>query len=151
MSYSKKHSSKGIAKNSECLEEQNIGNDHCLTEQIKLIECLQKEYFLAEEQGNELTETNLAKKDKKLHDIIKKRSLQNIIEGNEALDIMARDYEEIIVQHLQSIDNLMKKTICVDDINKLLTNTKVELATVLRRQILNNNIDKINRLGIYYN
>lgn len=96
-------------------------------------------------------ETNLAKKDKKLQDIIKKRSLQNIIEGNEALDIMARDYEEIIVQHLQSIDNLMKKTICVDDINKLLTNTKVELATVLRRQILNNNIDKINRLGIYYN
>ncbi|KAE9545200.1 hypothetical protein AGLY_000743 [Aphis glycines] len=143
MSYSNKYSLKGIAKNSECLEEQNIGNDHCLTEQYKLIECLQKEYFLAKEQGNEITETNLAKKDKKLQDIIKKRSLQNIIEGNESLDIMARDYEEIIVQHLQSIDNLMKKTICVDDINKALTNTKVELTTVLQRQILNNNIDKI--------
>lgn len=103
------------------------------------------------EQGNEITETNLAKKDKKLQDIIKKRNLQNIIEGNESLDIMARDYEEIIVQHLQSIDNLMKKTICVDDINKALTNTKVELTTVLQRQILNNNIDKISRLGIYYN
>jgi len=47
MSYSNKYSLKGIAKNSECLEEQNIGNDHCLTEQYKLIECLQKEYFLA--------------------------------------------------------------------------------------------------------
>ncbi|XP_027842180.2 uncharacterized protein LOC114123418 [Aphis gossypii] len=151
MFYSNKYSLKGIAKNSECLEEQNIGNDHCLTEQYKLIECLQKEYFLAKEQGNEITETNLAKKDKKLQDIIKKRSLQNIIEGNESLDIMARDYEEIIVQHLQSIDNLMKKTICVDDINKALTNTKVELTTVLQRQILNNNIDKISRLGIYYN
>ncbi|XP_025200913.1 uncharacterized protein LOC112598599 [Melanaphis sacchari] len=151
MSYSNKYSLKGIAKNSECLEEQNIGNDYCLTEQYKLIECLQKEYFLAKEQGNEVTETNLAKKDKKLQDIIKKRSLQNIIEGNEALDIMTRDYEEIIVQHLQSIDNLTKKTICVNDINKALTNTKVELTTVLRQQILNNNIDKISGLGIYYN
>jgi len=83
--------------------------------------------------------------------VIKKCNLQNIIERNEALDTIARDYEEIIVQHLESIDNLMRKTIRVDDINKALTNTKVELTTVLRQQILNNNIDKISRLGIYYN
>jgi len=83
--------------------------------------------------------------------MIKKRNLQHIIDENEALDIMARDYEETIVQHFQSIDNLMKKTICVDDINKALTNTKVELTAVLRQQILKNNTDKIDRLGIYYN
>jgi len=47
MSYTNKYSFKGITKNLECLEEQNISNDQCLTEQYKLIECLQKEYFLA--------------------------------------------------------------------------------------------------------
>lgn len=83
--------------------------------------------------------------------MIKKRNLQHIIDENEALDIMAIDYEETIVQHFQSIENLMKKTICVDDINKVLTNTKVELTAVLRQQILKNNTDKIGRLGIYYN
>lgn len=89
-------------------------------------------------------------KDKQLQDMVKKRCLQNIIEGNEGLDIMASEYEEIIVQHLQSIDNLTKKIICVDELNKELTNTKVELTTVLRGQILNNNIEQICRLGIYY-
>jgi len=83
--------------------------------------------------------------------MIKKRNLKHIIDENEALDIMAIDYEETIVKHLQSIDNLMKKTTCVDDINKALTNTKVELTAVLRQQILKNNTDKIGRLGIYYN
>ncbi|XP_022165295.1 uncharacterized protein LOC111030205 [Myzus persicae] len=152
MSYTNnKYKTKGIAKNVECLEERNITNDHCLTEQYELIECLHKEYFLANEQGNEVIENNLANKDKKLQDMIKKRILQNIIDENEALDIMAKDYEETIVQHLQSIDDLTKKTICADDINKALTNTKVELTTVLRQQILKNNSDKISRLGIYYN
>ena len=47
MSCTNKYSFKGIAINSECLEERNISNEHCLTEQYKLIECLQKEYFLA--------------------------------------------------------------------------------------------------------
>lgn len=48
MSYTNnKYKIKGIVKNLECLEEQNFTNDHCLTEQYKLIECLQKEYFLA--------------------------------------------------------------------------------------------------------
>jgi len=48
MSYTNnKHKTKGIIKNLECLEERNITNDRCLTEQHKLIECLQKEYFLA--------------------------------------------------------------------------------------------------------
>ncbi|CAI6345416.1 unnamed protein product [Macrosiphum euphorbiae] len=152
MSYTNnKYKIKGIVKNLECLEERNFTNDQCLAEQYKLIECLQKEYFLAKEQGNEVTEVNLANKDKKLQDMIKKRNLQHIIDENEALDIMAIDYEETIVQHFQSIENLMKKTICVDDINKVLTNTKVELTAVLRQQILKNNTDKIGRLGIYYN
>jgi len=116
-----------------------------------MIISIHNKFILFTEQGNEVLESNLANKDKKLQDMIKKRSLQNIIDENEALDTMARDYEETIVQHLQSIDNLIKKTNCVDDINKALTNTKVELTSVLRQQILKNNTDKIGRLGIYYN
>lgn len=47
MSYNNKYSFKGIAKNTECLEGRNISHNQCLIEQYKLIECLQKEYFLA--------------------------------------------------------------------------------------------------------
>lgn len=46
--YSKQYITKGIAINSKCLNERNIGNDKCLTEQYKLIECLRKECFLTE-------------------------------------------------------------------------------------------------------
>jgi len=48
MSYTNnKYKTKGIAKTSECLEERNMTSDRCLAEQYELIECLHKEYFLA--------------------------------------------------------------------------------------------------------
>lgn len=52
MSYSNKMPLIGFALNSMCLEKQNINNDQCLKDQHKLIECLQKECFLA--KGNRI-------------------------------------------------------------------------------------------------
>lgn len=43
-----KKSVTGIAINATCLEEQNSSNNKCIAEQHKLIECLRKEYILAE-------------------------------------------------------------------------------------------------------
>lgn len=47
LSYSYEYPIKGIALSPKCLKAQNINNDQCLMEQNKLIECLQKEYYLA--------------------------------------------------------------------------------------------------------
>lgn len=52
LSYSNKYPIKGIALSPKCLEVQNVNYDQCLMEQNKLIECLQKEYFLAKGKTN---------------------------------------------------------------------------------------------------
>ncbi|VVC44344.1 Hypothetical protein CINCED_3A021695 [Cinara cedri] len=141
--YAKKYPTKGIALNYACLKEQNIGNDRCLTEQYKLIECLRKECFLTNEQGNEITKgTNIPKDQILKNQEIKKRYQESIVKGNEELDNAVKYYEETMLEHLQSIDNLMKKRIYVDDINIALTNLKIELTAAIRRQMLNINIDQ---------
>lgn len=63
---------------------------------------------------------------------------ESIVKGNAELDNVVRYYEETMLEHLQSIDNLIKKRICFDDINTALTNVKVELVAAIRQQILNN-------------
>jgi len=64
------------------------------------------------------------------------------------LDNVARDYEETIIKHLESIDDLITKRICTDHLNIALTNTKIELIAAIYQQILNN-INKICKLGVY--
>lgn len=61
---------------------------------------------------------------------------------------MARDYEETIIKHLESIDDLITKRICADHLNIALTNTKIELTTAIYQQVLDN-INKICKLGVY--
>lgn len=61
---------------------------------------------------------------------------------------MAKDYEETIMEHLQAIDDLMKKRTSVNDLIKALINTKVELAATIQQRIMNS-INKISKLGVY--
>lgn len=62
---------------------------------------------------------------------------------------MAKDYEETIMDHLQAIDDLMKKRTSVNDLINALMNTKVELAATIQQKIMNS-INKISKLGVYY-
>lgn len=47
LSHPNKYLMRGIAINPRCLKSENVVNSECLTEQNKLIECLQKQYMLA--------------------------------------------------------------------------------------------------------
>lgn len=76
-------------------------------------------------------------------------NLQNIVEENEELDNIAKDYEETVIQHLQALDYLIKKKICVDNLSSALADTKIELTAIIRQQIFDSNIDKIAELGVY--
>lgn len=67
MSYSKNDTIKSIAVNSKCLDERNVHNNNCLTEQYKLIECLNKEYLLAQGKNTTLTCLEFNKFDNLLH------------------------------------------------------------------------------------
>lgn len=62
---------------------------------------------------------------------------------------MAKDYEETIMDHLQAIDDLMKKRTSVNDLINALINTKVKLAATIQQKIMNS-INKISKLDVYY-
>jgi len=61
---------------------------------------------------------------------------------------VAKDYEETIIKHLESIDDMIAKRICVDELTIALTNTKIELIATICKDI-SNNINKICKLGVY--
>lgn len=77
------------------------------------------------------------------------RDWKNIADGNEELDTVAKDYDETVSSHLQSIANLTRNSARVDDLKAALIETKFELSAALRRRILDDNADEAKRLGVH--
>lgn len=74
---------------------------------------------------------------------------KNIVDGNEELDNVAKDYDETVAKHLQSIANLTKENDSVDGLRSALLGAKFELTTALRRRVLEDNADDARRLGVH--
>lgn len=88
-----------------------------------------------EMEGQETKKKNLehhqdAKND---GDIVQKIEIE--ING---LDNLARNYADIAVKHLKSIENTMGKRRCVDDLGIALINTKAKLTLAMRLEITRN-------------
>lgn len=66
------------------------------------------------------------------------RLREQIIKANKEMNRAAKDYEEIAMKHLQSIDDLSKKISRLDQLSNSLINAKFELTKIIQQNAFDN-------------